>query len=59
MVTNTPDIMTTLLEPYKDLKPTENEMRMLRGDSQLIIVAGRSLFAFFFKSQILLKYAEN
>lgn len=59
MVTTTPDIMTALLEPYKDLKPTENEMRMLRGDSQLIIVAGRSLFDFFFKNQILLKYAEN
>lgn len=48
MITTTPDIMSTLLEPYKDSKPTENEMKMLRGDSQLIVVAGRSPLAFFF-----------
>lgn len=39
----TPDIMSTLLGPYKDTKPSENDMKMLRGDSQLIVVAGRSL----------------
>lgn len=33
--------MSTLLEPHKDSKPTEKDMEMLRGDSQLIIVAGR------------------
>ena len=35
--------MSTLLEPYKDTRPTETDMKMLRGDSQLIVVAGRSL----------------
>lgn len=50
MITTTPDIMSTLLEPYKDSKPTENEMKMLRGDSQLIVVAGRSPLALFYQN---------
>jgi len=35
--------MSALLEPWKGTKPTEDDLRMLRGDSQLIVVAGRSL----------------
>ncbi|MCJ1267190.1 hypothetical protein MMC22_007075 [Lobaria immixta] len=34
------DIMCTLLEPYEETKPTEHDIKMLRGDSQLIVVAG-------------------
>lgn len=41
MSPTTPDIMSTLLEPYKDTKPTEQDMEMLRGDSELLVVAGR------------------
>lgn len=33
--------MSALLEPYRNSKPTEEDMEMLKGDSQLIIVAGR------------------
>jgi cytochrome P450 len=32
--------MSALLEPWKDKPPSEADMRMLRGDSQLIVVAG-------------------
>lgn len=38
--------MSTLLGPYKYAKPTEKDMELLRGDSQLIVVAGRSLSLF-------------
>ena len=33
--------MTTLLSPLKGLEPNQQELDMLTGDSQLIIVAGR------------------
>ena len=33
--------MTTLLSPLKGSKPDSQELAMLRGDSQLIVVAGR------------------
>ena len=33
--------MSALLEPYQNIKPTREDMEMLKGDSQLIIVAGR------------------
>ena len=36
-----PDIMSTLLSSLQGSKPTPEELNMLRGDSQLIIVAGR------------------
>ena len=36
-----PDIMSTLLGALQGLKPTPEELQMLRGDSQLIVVAGR------------------
>ena len=36
-----PDIMTTLLSPLEGSKPNPDELAMLRGDSQLIVVAGR------------------
>ena len=36
-----PDIMSTLLEPFRDgHKPTSEEMAALRGDMQQIIFAG-------------------
>lgn len=35
-----PDIMTTLLAPLKGSKPSHEELEKLRGDSQLIVVAG-------------------
>ena len=37
----TPDIMSVLLVPWKDKKPTGSDLKMLQGDCQLIIVAGR------------------
>ena len=40
---STPDIMSTLLGPYTETNPTENDIKMLRSDSQLIFVAGRLL----------------
>lgn len=43
MTVTTPDMMSSLLEPHKDMKPTADELNMLRGDSQLIVVAGRSV----------------
>ena len=36
-----PDIMSTLLGALQGSKPTPEELHMLRGDSQLIVVAGR------------------
>ena len=36
-----PDIMSTLLGALQGSKPTPEELQMLRGDSQLIVVAGR------------------
>ncbi|TVY81920.1 Tryprostatin B 6-hydroxylase [Lachnellula suecica] len=38
--TDIPDVMSSLLEPWKDKKPTGFDLKMLQGDSQLIIVAG-------------------
>ena len=35
--------MSFLLEPWKDKTPTGSDLNILQGDSQLIIVAGRSL----------------
>ena len=35
--------MSALLEPYKVKKPTGSDLRMLQGDSQLVIVTGRSV----------------
>lgn len=37
--------MTTLLGALQGPKPTPNEMDMLRGDSQLVIIAGRLIKA--------------
>ncbi|KAF4628189.1 hypothetical protein G7Y89_g9962 [Cudoniella acicularis] len=37
---NIPDVMSTLLDPYKGQQPPKEDMQMLRGDSQLIVVAG-------------------
>lgn len=36
-----PDIMSALIEPLKDKQLSELELKMLQGDSRLIIVAGR------------------
>lgn len=36
-----PDIMSALIEPVKDRQLTDLELKMLQGDSRLIIVAGR------------------
>lgn len=42
----TPDIMSTLLEPLQQKeKPSKEDLAMLHGDSQLVIVAGRSVVA--------------
>ena len=38
---NTPDVMSALLKPYNGAKPSGAGLRMLEGDAQLIIVAGR------------------
>lgn len=38
--TETPDIMSVLLEPYAKAKPTGLDLSYLQGDSRLIIVAG-------------------
>ncbi|PGH28239.1 hypothetical protein AJ80_00130 [Polytolypa hystricis UAMH7299] len=35
-----PDILTTLLAPFGDWKPTQAEMHLLQAESQLIIIAG-------------------
>jgi hypothetical protein len=41
--------MTALLEPWKEKAPTESEEKMLQGDSQLIIVAGRYVVIYWFE----------
>ncbi|KAI4255372.1 MAG: hypothetical protein LQ352_002604 [Teloschistes flavicans] len=38
--TSSTDIMSFLLDPWADCKLSSSEMNMLRGDSQLVIVAG-------------------
>ncbi|KAL8798492.1 MAG: hypothetical protein Q9182_006615 [Xanthomendoza sp. 2 TL-2023] len=38
--------MSFILAPWKDAKPTEAELHLLQGDSQLIIVAGSDTTAF-------------
>ena len=38
-----PDIMSALLQPYAKAGPTADDMQMLYGESQLIVVAGRSV----------------
>lgn len=35
-----PDIMSSLIEPFKGRKPSGKELTMLQGDARLIIVAG-------------------
>ncbi|KAL9122024.1 MAG: hypothetical protein Q9187_001416 [Circinaria calcarea] len=40
MTVAVPDIMSVLLEPWKDRRPTGADLNMLQGDSQLIVVAG-------------------
>ncbi|TVY15568.1 Tryprostatin B 6-hydroxylase [Lachnellula arida] len=35
-----PDIMSSLLEPWKNQRPTGADLSLLQGDSQLIVVAG-------------------
>ena len=41
----TPNITSFLIEPFKDEKPKGFDLNMLQGDSQLIIVAGRSVIS--------------
>jgi hypothetical protein len=36
-----PDIMATLLEPFQEKAPTGDELRMLQGDSRIVVIAGR------------------
>lgn len=36
-----PDILSSLIEPFKDKELTPGELTMLQADSRLIIVAGR------------------
>ena len=36
-----PDIMAFLLDPWKGRELSISDMKMLQGDSQLIVVAGR------------------
>ena len=36
-----PDIMATLLEQFQEQAPTGDDLRMLQGDSRLVVVAGR------------------
>ena len=43
MTVTTPDVMATLLGPWKERTPTGTALSDLQGDSQLIIVAGRSV----------------
>jgi hypothetical protein len=38
---DTEDLMTPLLEPYKQRKPQALELSYLKADSRLVIVAGR------------------
>ena len=40
-----PDILSFLLEPWKDRTPTGSDLNFLQGDNQLIVVAGRSEFS--------------
>ena len=35
-----PDVMSTLLEPLQGRSPTKQELNLLHGDSQLVIIAG-------------------
>jgi len=44
-----PDIMSALSAPLKGRQPSSAEMNMLRGDAQLIVVAGRYIYLFYFK----------
>jgi len=39
-----PDIMSALLAPVHNRKPSQEDMNLLIGDSQLIIVAGGWVF---------------
>lgn len=34
-----PDIMATLLEQFQEQAPTGDDLRMLQGDSRLVVVA--------------------
>jgi tryprostatin B 6-hydroxylase len=40
---DTPDIMSTLLNPFQSQPPTGQDLLMLQGDSRLIVIAGRSV----------------
>ena len=44
----TPNIMSFLLAPLGEKKPTSADINMLEGDSQLIVVAGRLVYFKFF-----------
>ena len=47
MKVDTPDIMTALLSPWADeKKPSDSDLLMLQGDTQLIINAGRSVLRY-------------
>ena len=38
--------MSFLLDPWRDKEPTGQDLNMLQGDCQLIVVAGRSFNLF-------------
>jgi tryprostatin B 6-hydroxylase len=40
-------IVSSLLEPYEKREPTPFETRVLRGEAQLLVVAGRSIYSLF------------
>ena len=62
---DTPNIMSFLLAPLEDKKPTSAELNMLEGDSELIVVAGRSVYfilfplSFFFAQPYLYKLLKH
>lgn len=39
----TPNITSFLLEPWQHKRPLDHDLKMLQGDTQLIVVAGRSV----------------
>lgn len=44
---NSSVIVSSLLEPYEKREPTPFETRVLRGEAQLLVVAGRSVYSLF------------
>jgi len=52
--------MSTLLKPWQDEKPSGYDLRMLQGDSQLIVVAGRYCFFFsWLSSSAQVEYSDS